>query len=58
MAREKDVSDFERGFSVGARMADGKTAQLAALWIGTVTEVTSTFMNGKDISEHLWEILD
>ncbi len=52
MARGKDLSDYERGFIVGARMAGGsvtKTAQLARVSIGTVTEVASAFRSaGKD----------
>uniref|UniRef100_A0A3B4XRT0 Transposase Tc1-like domain-containing protein n=1 Tax=Seriola lalandi dorsalis TaxID=1841481 RepID=A0A3B4XRT0_SERLL len=46
MTRGKDLSDFERGFIVGARMAGAsvtKTAQLASVSIGTVTKVTSAF---------------
>lgn len=46
MARGKDLSDFERGFIVGARMAGAsvtKTAQLASVSKGTVTKVTSAF---------------
>ena len=46
MARGKDLSDFERGFIIGARMAGAsvtKTAQLASVSIGTVTKVTSAF---------------
>ena len=46
MARGKDLSDFERRFIVGARMAGAsvtKTAQLACVIRGTVTKVTSAF---------------
>ena len=41
MAKGKDLSDSERGFVVGASVT--KTAQLACVSIGTVTEVTSAF---------------
>uniref|UniRef100_A0A3B4YW54 Transposase Tc1-like domain-containing protein n=1 Tax=Stegastes partitus TaxID=144197 RepID=A0A3B4YW54_9TELE len=46
MVRGKDLSDFERGFIVGARMAGAsvtRTAQLASVSIGTVAKVTSAF---------------
>ncbi len=45
MAREKDLSDFERGFIVGAWMAGTSVTktQLACVSIGTVTKMTSAF---------------
>lgn len=46
MVRGKDLSDFERGFIIGARMGGAsvtKIAQLACVSIGTVTKVTSAF---------------
>ena len=46
MARGKDLSDFERGFIVGAQMAGAsvtKTAQLAGVAIEIVIKVTSAF---------------
>uniref|UniRef100_A0A3P8SKM5 Transposase Tc1-like domain-containing protein n=1 Tax=Amphiprion percula TaxID=161767 RepID=A0A3P8SKM5_AMPPE len=46
MVRGRDLSDFERGFIVGARMAGAsvtRTAQLVGVSIGTVAKVTSAF---------------
>lgn len=46
MTRGKDLSDSERGFIAGARMARAsvtKTAQLTSVSIRTLTEVTSAF---------------
>lgn len=46
MVRGRDLSDFERGVIVGARMAGvsvTKAAQLTGVSIGTVTKVTAAY---------------
>lgn len=46
MVRGRDLSDFERGVIVGARIAGAsvtRTAQLTGVSIGTVTKVTAAY---------------
>lgn len=53
MAKGKDLTDFDRGFIIGARMAGAsvtQTAQLASVSIGTVTIVTSAFRSKTSVN--------
>lgn len=52
MARQKDLSDFDRGFIIGAGAPVTETAPLAGVSVGTVTELTSVFRSMINTSVH------